>query len=200
MMWGFLKDEPVILASDSPRRIEILTNTGLTFRRKPSGIDESIDPEFPLERGLIEVSRHKVEAASSGEKNGWIIGADTVVAIGEKVLGKPSNHEEATEMLRMLSGRTHRVITAYTILRLPVKNMVSDFEVTQVTFYPLSEEEIGNYISTGEPFDKAGAYGAQGRGNLLIKRIEGCFFNVVGLPLSKLRRTWMEFIREESNG
>ena len=103
-------------------------------------------------------------------------------------------------MLRKLSGMMHRVITGFTILYVPAEKLVSDFEATEVTFFHLPDEEIECYIKTGESFDKAGAYGAQGRGGLLIKQTNGCFSNVVGLPLAKLRRKWMEFALEVNNG
>ncbi|NQS98926.1 MAG: septum formation protein Maf [candidate division Zixibacteria bacterium] len=200
MMWDFLEGERVILASGSPRRRELLEKVGLRFTVKPIVIDETVDTQLSLEDAVMELSRRKAEAARVGETEGWITAADTIIALDGEAIGKPENREDAVRILRKLSGRQHKVITGFTIMHIPLNRTVSGCQITSVKFYPLSDEEIELYIATGEPMDKAGAYGAQGCGSLLIERIEGCFFNVVGLPLAELRRTWTIFIREINNG
>ena len=200
MMWDFLEGERVILASGSPRRRELLEKVGLRFTVKPVDIDETVDNQLSLEDAVMELSRRKAEAARFGESEGWIIAADTIIALDGEAVGKPDNREDSAKTLRRLSGRRHQVITGFAIMRIPLNKTVSGCQVTSVKFYPLSDEEIELYIATGETMDKAGAYGAQGCGSLLIERIEGCFFNVVGLPLAELRRIWTKFIREINNG
>ena len=199
-MWRFLKNETVILASGSPRRNSLLRDSGLIFRSKPVKIDETLRNDMPIAKVVIEVAERKAFEAAEDEKEGWIIGADTVVVIDGEILGKPVDAEDVRSMLRKLSGRTHSVITGFSVLHIPVKECYSDFESTEVTFHSISEEEIEAYISTGEPFDKAGAYGIQGAGCMLVKKIDGCFFNVVGLPISKLRQIMKDFIQKVNNG
>ncbi len=197
MMWDFLCGDRVILASSSPRRVELLRNVGLSFEQKPSEIVEemSFGGHSPADMA-VELSRRKAFASALGETSGWVLGADTVVALEDEILGKPSSEDEARAILRKLSGRMHVVITGYTIVHIPSGRAVSDYDMTAVSFWDYSNEEIEMYVDTGEPLDKAGAYGIQGIGGLLVERIEGCYFNVVGLPLAKLRRCWMEFYRE----
>ncbi len=192
-MWGFLQGEPVILASSSPRRRKLLQDTGLDFEVKPVAVDEVLSRGVRVEEAVMELSGRKAEKAAVGLDKGWIIGADTVVVLGAEILGKPEGLVEAEAMIRRLSGRRHRVITGFTILHLPGMESVSDFSSTDVIFYPLSDNTIRDYLSTGEYIDKAGGYGAQGYGGFLIEEFRGCFFNVVGLPLAKLRRAWMDF-------
>ena len=159
---------------------------------EPVMVDEALNPGVTLEEAVMEVSRRKVEAAEKTVKRGWIIGADTVITIDGEALGKPSDDKEAAQMMRRLSGRTHRVLTGFTIAHQPTAAAVTDVVSTEVDFYPLSEEEVQEYVNAGEYRDKAGGYGAQGLGALLIREYRGCFFNVVGLPLAKLRRRWRE--------
>lgn len=181
----------LILASASPRRAEILRNAGFDFDVVPAHPDESLRPDEAAtdyvrrlaEEKALTVARQLAKDAV-GEFS-FIIGADTVVVIGNEILGKPSSPANAREMLSRLSGKTHEV---YTGLSVVVGNRIAHtaVEKTRVTFQPLSEEEIEDYIATGEPFDKAGAYAIQGRGGKFISRIEGCYFNVMGLPLARL--------------
>lgn len=192
MMWDFLKGEPVFLASNSPRRRKLLEDTGLVFDIQPVETDEKLDASLPVEDAVVELSRLKASTAARNIARGWIIGADTVVVLDNQVFGKPRSAAEAEKMIRSLSGRTHRVITGFTILHSPGMESISDFASTEVVFHSLSDDDIKGYIDTGEYVDKAGGYGAQGIGGLLIDGYEGCFFNVVGLPLSKLRRSWIE--------
>jgi septum formation protein len=176
----------LILASASPRRRELLTQAGFEFQIHPADIPE--DP-FPNEDPIAYVTRlarQKAEAVynhlSPSEPNIIVLGADTTVTLDNHILGKPENPEDAARMLRLLSGRTHRVITGIALVSAAQTQTAA--EVTAVQFLTLSEEEIAAYIATGEPNDKAGAYAIQGQAARWIPRIEGCYFNVVGLPIS----------------
>ncbi|MCH5187273.1 MAG: septum formation inhibitor Maf [Oscillospiraceae bacterium] len=180
-----------VLASGSPRRIELLNSIGLNPRVIPADIDESAVKETNPRRMVTQLAMLKalhVAKRYSG-KDILCIGADTCVYIDENILGKPKNEAEAAEMLRTLSGRTHEVYTGFAAVRCTNMDTVADSQVTKVRFKPLSEEEIAAYIKSGEPMDKAGAYGIQEKGSLLIEGIEGDYFNVVGLPVCKLGET-----------
>lgn len=186
-------DVAIILASASPRRRELLTGIGLSFIVDPADVDETNETELdPVARALALASR-KARRVSERRERGLVIGADTIVVIDGVILGKPSDAEEASAMLRRLSGRTHEVITAVAIVDAASGRMEAAHATTRVTFRPLSEGEIARYIATGEPFDKAGGYGIQGRGALLVERIEGCYPNVVGLPLVTLADLFTKF-------
>ncbi|MDF2673945.1 MAG: maf protein [Clostridiales bacterium] len=178
--------EKIILASSSPRRIEILKNLGLEFDIIPSNYKEVIVNKLPEEL-VCYIARNKALEVSSRVKSGnLILAADTMVFVDNSVLGKPHTKDAAYTMLRSLSGRKHDVITGICLLSRDLNKIYTDYEVTSVFFKELSDEEIWSYVSTGEPLDKAGAYGIQGFGGLFVKRIEGCYFNVVGLPIYKL--------------
>jgi septum formation protein len=177
----------LILASASPRRAEILRSAGLPFSVLSSAVDETPVPtESPqdLVRRLALAKAELVAARALGPA--IVIAADTVVVLEGAILGKPRTSEDARQMLEKLSGRTHSVMTGVTLIRLPDVERREFIETTQVHFASLSNEEIVKYLSSGEPFDKAGAYAIQGLGGRFIPRIEGCYFNVVGLPLSRL--------------
>lgn len=180
----------LILASSSPRRAEILRNAGFTFDIQPAHVDET---RFADERAEDYV-RRLADAKASGaaqiadcsRDSAIVIGADTVV-IGEgQILGKPADADDARRMLRLLSGRDHDVLTGLSFLSIPGGAKTVHVESTRVSFLPLSDADIEDYLRTGEPFDKAGAYGIQGIGGRFIRRIEGCYFNVMGLPLSRV--------------
>jgi len=178
----------LILASNSPRRSELLRNAGFDFEVIPSGVDEG-EPSAgePPERYARRVARTKaLRVAVRAPSGSMVLGADTVVAIGGLILGKPSGPFDATRMLRMLSGQTHEVITAICLVRAPDQILAVKHEVSFVTFCELSEEEIRSYIASREPFDKAGAYAIQGLASKFVIHISGCYFNVVGLPVSLL--------------
>ena len=189
----------LILASASPRRAEILHNAGLRFRALPTSVDESLWRRESPAKHVVRLAREKALAAATHvTAPAIILGADTVVVVGRKILGKPASRRDARRMLRLLSGRTHVVLTGLAFLAIPPQGrrnsdsrrwrMRSAVESTQVTFAPLSSQEIAAYVASGEPMDKAGAYAVQGRGGRFITRIEGCYFNVVGLPLARLYR------------
>jgi septum formation protein len=189
----------LILASASARRAQILRDAGLPFQIISSAIDEALmEGESPqdLVRRLAEQKAQLVAARAVGPA--IVVGADTVVVLEGKILGKPRSAEEARAMLEQLSGRTHAVITGIALIRLPDEAARQEVETTEVTFAPMTAEEISGYVSTGEPFDKAGAYAIQGRGGRHVTRIEGDYFNVVGLPLGKLYRLLKELGWKES--
>ncbi|SHG78396.1 septum formation protein [Thermosyntropha lipolytica DSM 11003] len=178
----------IILASASPRRSELLQNIGIEFIKYPAYTEEEIFPYETPEEGARRLALNKAEyvAGSCNYDEGIIIAADTIVVLEDKVLGKPGSAKEAYEMLAMLSGRSHQVITAVCLRDIKRGITLLETERTKVYFRVLEEGEIWHYIRTGEPMDKAGAYGIQGLGALFVERIEGCYFNVVGLPLYRL--------------
>ena len=172
----------LILASGSPRRSEILKNAGYEFVVKPTSADESLPGGILPEDAVKLLSERKADAAKI-ECSDVVLSADTVVALGDRILGKPSDKAEAFSMLRSLSGKTHSVYTGVTIKSAEKKRV---FAVkTDVLFYPLTDDEINAYIATGDPFDKAGAYGIQGRAAVFVEKIDGDYYSVVGLPLRK---------------
>ena len=177
----------LILASSSPRRAEILANAGLPFSVLSSAVDESPYPgEAPaaLVQRLANAKADLVTARAVGPA--IILAADTVVVLDDKILGKPSSTEDARHMLQQLSGRTHTVLTGVALVRLPDGERRQFIESTLVHLRPITDEELSSYLATGEPYDKAGAYAIQGQAGRYIPRIEGCYFNVVGLPLSRV--------------
>lgn len=176
----------VILASGSPRRRELLGHIYKDYQVRPADIEEIV-PQGTRPREVGELlAKQKTLHIQKSYPSDLIIGADTIVAVDEMVLGKPKDAEQAAHMLTLLSGRMHQVYTGVS-LRLGGREH-SFTQCTNVWFYPLNAQEIGDYIATGEPFDKAGAYGIQGRGSLLVEKIEGDFFNVMGLPVARLKR------------
>lgn len=182
-----------ILASASPRRKEILEAAGMDFDILVSEADEeSVPRDVPPKLYVQELALLKAAAAAKTvlkSKQSLIISADTIVTLDGKILGKPSDTDNAKEMLRMLSARTHEVYTGYCIMRISDGKTVCNSVCTQVKFKELTDDTIDSYIATGEPMDKAGAYGIQGRGSVLADSISGDYFNVVGLPVSALSDT-----------
>src|SRR5713226_5994877 len=178
----------LILASASVRRAEILHDAGFSFTVLSSAVDETPYPgesAHDLVQRLAFAKAELVAARAVGPA--IVIGADTEVTLDGHIFGKPRSSDDARHMLERLSGRTHSVITGVTLIRLPDAERLTFAETTHVYFATLSAEEISRYLSTGEPHDKAGAYGIQGRAGRYIPRIEGCYFNVVGLPLARLQ-------------
>jgi septum formation protein len=177
----------LILASSSPRRAEILANAGLPFTVLSSAVDESPYPgEAPaaLVQRLANTKADLVTARAVG--SAIILAADTVVVLDDRILGKPRSIEDARHMLHQLSGRTHSVLTGVALVRLHDGERRQFTDSTLVHFRPITEEELSSYLATKEPYDKAGAYAIQGQAGRYIPRIEGCYFNVVGLPLSRV--------------
>jgi len=175
----------IVLASQSPRRAKLLKLLGLDFKICPSHVDEdSIDIKDPVKH-VMELSRAKAKEVADSLELGLVIGADTIVVLDEEILGKPADKKEAAEMLSRLSGRTHQVYTGFTIVENPGGNTMFDYEVTNVHFRELNDWEIQGYINTKSPYDKAGAYGIQDQSAVFADRIDGCFYNVVGFPVTK---------------
>ncbi|MGC2613490.1 MAG: Maf family protein [Terracidiphilus sp.] len=179
----------LILASASPRRRELLTQAGYIFEVRPAHVNEDLRPDEDPIAYVVRLARDKAQAVfaeisseSPAPPQVVVIGADTTVTIDGHILAKPEDTADAARMLRLLSGRTHRVITGVALAT--AKGVEVAAEVTGVQFQTLSDEEIAAYVATGEPMDKAGAYGIQGLAAKWIPRIEGCYFNVVGLPLA----------------
>lgn len=191
----------LILASNSPRRAEILRNGGFEFEVRAADVDERLLPHESARAHVLRLAQAKTRSAASrlkdGPPNAIVIGADTVVVARGKILGKPRDANDARRMLRLLSGRVHRVLTGVSVLRIPDRKELHRIETTRVHFVKLSRQDIDDYIATGEPFDKAGAYGIQGIGGQFIDRIEGCYFNVVGLPLSRVSSMLGELARRK---
>lgn len=185
-----------ILASGSPRRAELLNIIGLDFEVLPSNTEEVIDPKDEPEVVVKKLSAQKAEEvakrlADTSEEL-YVIGADTIV-VADEILGKPVSREDAFSMLSNLQGKCHKVITGVTIIEIRTQKEISEAVETLVYMRKLTPEEINSYLDTGEPFDKAGSYGIQGIGSLLIDRIDGCYFNVVGLPLATLSKMLNNF-------
>jgi len=183
----------IILASASPRRKEILEITGLKFSVCVSDYEEDLSLKLPPRDLARFLSRKKAETIAHKYKNAIIIAADTVIVFKNRILGKPHRDKEAGKMLRLLNGRSHSVITGFTILDTGSGKKLSRSVETKVYFKRLSMEEIRAYVRSKEPLDKAGAYAIQGLGAVFIERIEGDFFNVVGLPLCALTESLKEF-------
>jgi septum formation protein len=187
------KNIPLILASSSPRRKELLRQIGVDFVVDPADVDEGVLPGEAPEGYAVRVALDKARVVSQRYEAGIIIAADTIVVAGDEILGKPANAGEAERMLRVLSGRMHRVITGLAVMHAATGRELVRVSETRVWFRDLSAEEITAYAASGEPLDKAGAYGIQEKGALLVGRIEGCYFNVVGLPVSLLGEMLREF-------
>jgi septum formation protein len=177
---------PLILASESPRRRKLLEQAGLRFTVVPSAVDESGLPAADPALAVRRLAEAKTLAVARRFPDSWVIGADTVVCLDQQLLGKPANAAEARGMLRRLSGRSHEVFTGFCLCQRTSGHHHCQSVRTDVTFKRLSEREIDWYIASGEPFDKAGAYGIQGLGAQLISTLHGSYTNVVGLPLCEV--------------
>ena len=180
----------LILASKSPRRQELLKLFGLPFTVRVADIDETMEHDDPAEAVAL-LSRKKAAAARETDDQ-VVIGADTIVVLDGKILGKPADEADAFRMLSALSGRRHQVMTGVTVLQ--GDRFVSVTEITEVTFRSLTEQEIRRYIATGDPMDKAGSYGIQSGGALFVEGICGDYYNVVGLPVCRLGQILKEFM------
>ncbi|WP_367567521.1 nucleoside triphosphate pyrophosphatase [Lacrimispora sp.] len=191
--------EKIVLASASPRRKELLAQIGITPEIVPSTIEEKISTDVP-EEAVMELSSQKAEDVACSQKPGtWVVGADTVVAAGGEILGKPSDHEDAFRMISLLEGKTHQVYTGVTLVYCGERGQKTRtfVEKTDVHLYPMSYEEIRAYADSKEPLDKAGAYGIQGKFAAFIKGIDGDYNNVVGLPVGRVYQELKKMAEEE---
>ncbi|HYV72626.1 MAG TPA: Maf family protein [Candidatus Binatia bacterium] len=187
---------PIILASASPRRAGLLRNADIAFTVEPAHVPEQPLPdEVPLQYAQ-RLAREKALAVFSRHPDSVVLGADTIVVADEHLLEKPLDHADAARMLRLLSGRSHQVITGVCLVAPEFEEIAA--EITDVRFGTLSDDEIASYIATGEPMDKAGAYAIQGIASRWVERIDGCYFNVVGLPLPLVYRMLRELERAKS--
>jgi septum formation protein len=183
----------IILASASPRRKELLDKIGLVFKVDPSDYPEDLVSHMKPEELVINISQNKARAVASKYPDAIIIAADTIGVIGKQVLGKPHTGPDAIATLKLLSGRSHRVITGITVLDSKSGKIFSRTVQTRVYFKKLTDSEVRRYVATGEPLDKAGAYAIQGLGSLLVEKINGDYYNVMGLPLNALSQILKEF-------
>ncbi len=187
----------LILASASPRRQALLQLITSDFRVIPADTDETIPPSLAPAQAAPYLASRKANAVSTQNPNDTVLGADTTVLLGAQILGKPLTAPRAVAMLRQLSGKTHQVVTGIALQK-GTRSLAFSVQ-TDVTFYDLTEAEIQAYVATGEPFDKAGGYGIQGTGALLVREIQGDYYNVVGLPIALLARKLAQFNRSEEN-
>lgn len=186
---------PIYLASSSPRRRKLLKQLGFDFTTFSVDVEETLLNDETPQEAVQRLAEEKLNEAVKKVSDGIIITADTLVVLNNTILGKPKDQNEAKEMLRTLSGNTHTVFTGFAIFNSPENRKIVDYEETRVTFYDLTENEIVNYVGTGSPLDKAGSYGIQDDiGAAFIKRIEGCYYNVVGLPLAKVYHSLLKVL------
>lgn len=179
----------LILGSQSPRRKEILSRLGIQFSVKTADIDETLDPTLDIDAAIIQVARKKAQAISThAAKNTVILAADTLVILDGQTLGKPADKVQAVQFLSRLSARTHAVKTAVCIFNVGTARMQTEIETSYVTFRKLTDDEIKDYVASGAPMDKAGAYGIQDEGRKFIEKLEGNIDNVMGLPCALVRK------------
>jgi septum formation protein len=183
----------IILASASPRRKELLEKLGFKFEVAPGNCEEAINSGLEPHELVRQLSIIKAKSAVAGNKNAIIIAADTIGLIGNKILGKPHTENEARKMLKVIAGKPHTVITGFTVLDTATNKIITKTVDTKVYVKKLTNGEIEAYVKTGEPLDKAGAYAIQGLGSIIVERIEGDYYNVMGLPLTSLVETLKEF-------
>ncbi|WP_336016605.1 nucleoside triphosphate pyrophosphatase [Fusobacterium polymorphum] len=173
----------MILASNSQRRQEILKDAGFNFRVITSNIEEISDKENVIER-ILDIAEKKLEQIAKNNVNEFILAADTVVELDKNIFGKPKDREEAFKFLKLLSAKIHRVITAYVFKNISKNILIREVVISEVKFFDLDDETINWYLDTGEPFDKAGAYGIQGYGRVLVEKIDGDYYSIMGFPIS----------------
>lgn len=182
----------IILASASPRRKELLETAGAEFEIIVADVDETVPEGTKPEDAAVMTAEKKAVAVAENHKDSIVIGADTIVVADGRILGKPADKADACRMLSMLSGVEHKVITGVCLARGDKK--ITFAQVSKVKFYDLTDEEINAYVETGEPMDKAGAYGIQGKGCVLVEKIEGDYFNIVGLPVARVMKELSRFM------
>ena len=189
----FFNEEEIILASASPRRRDYLTELGLDFTVQAPDIDETRIPGETPQEYVVRLAEMKGRSISASAPGAWVVSGDTVVCLGSEILGKPEDEGDAIRLLMKLSGKCHTVISSYSLQHFTKKVCETSWEATQVTFARFSENLARAYAATGEPLDKAGAYGIQGRGAVLVESITGSYSNVVGVPLRELFATLQKY-------
>ena len=188
-------DLPIYLASRSPRRRKLLKQMGIKFKSFSVNLDEKINGGEKPVHLVKRLSIEKLELARKKIKSGLIITADTIVVLNNKIIGKPTNKKEAVQYLKLLSGKQHIVFTGFAVMNIPANKIIVDYEKTEVKFRKLDDDEINDYVHSGCPLDKAGAYGIQDDfGAVFVEKINGCYYNVVGLPLTKLYQALRKLI------
>ena len=187
------RSEPIILASSSPRRHEILSRLGLCFIIDSADVDESVDENLLPGQAAQALALRKAQAVVSHYTQGLIIAADTIVAVDGKILGKPADSSDALNMLLTLQGREHSVYSGFAVINASTQQTDAGYEHTSVVFRPIDEAEARSYVLTGEPIGKAGSYAIQGLGAVFVKEIHGDYYNVVGLPVFKLAQVLKNF-------
>jgi septum formation protein len=183
---GLITSGPFILASASPRRVDLLTGLGLSFEAIPSGADETFRQGETPTGHVKRISGAKAHVVAIDHRDAWVLGADTIVVIDGKVLGKPKERRDACNMLRLLSGREHFVYTGFTIVKKAASVVHQKVVRSVVCFREIPEDELAWYVNTDEPYDKAGGYAVQEKGGLFVRRIRGSYSNVIGLPVSEV--------------
>ena len=178
------ENEHIVLASQSPRRIQLMKMIVSHFESRASEVDEDIPDGHTPEKLVLELAKRKAEKVSYEIDSGLVIGADSVVVINEDILGKPASEQESRDVLHKLSGKLHQVFTGVCLIKKPESEILSDVAVTEVKFRKLSDWEIDAYIRSNRPFDKAGSYGIQDDAAVFVEEIRGCYYNVMGLPVS----------------
>ncbi len=184
----------IVLASGSPRRKSLFELMGFDFEVITSEVDEKEEEFIYPEVKVLELSYKKAVTVAENVNEGIIVGADTIVVLDDKIIEKPENEKHAKKMLRKLSGRTHLVYTGFTIFKKPDGRCVSEYGKTEVTFRKLADDEIDAYIATKSPMDKAGGYGIQDFGAVFVNKVNGCFYNVMGFPVTKFYSTMRQFM------
>lgn len=187
------QSSPFLLASASPRRRDLLEMCGFSFSVAATNADESLPDGISPDKACMLLARRKASAAQNLAAGKLVVAADTIVYHNGNILGKPESQKDAIHMLSLLSGNTHQVYTGVCLMQAQREDTF--FDVTSVSFLPLSENEILHYVQTGEPMDKAGAYGIQGKGAMLVRAIHGDFYNVVGFPLSLFNQHYLRFLQ-----
>lgn len=185
----------LVLASASPRRREIFQRAGFQFRVEPAHVDETLEPSLTPSEQVMQLAERKAGQVAQNAPGEAVVGADTLVYLDQELLSKPESPEEAVEMLQRLSGKWHTVYTGYALLDTTKSFRQVQYVATRVEFNPLDLALIREYVATGEPLDKAGAYGIQDRGSLLVRSLDGCYFNVMGFPIATFFLDWQDYLR-----
>lgn len=175
----------LILASKSPRRSELLTKAGISFQVIPADVEEVTDSALSIQENIKALAALKAQWVANNHPDHFVLGADTVVVSDDQIIGKPHDREDAQRILTLLSGKTHQVVTGFALIT-PASKIFSDTVTSGVTFHSLTQQVIADYINTGEPMDKAGAYAIQGVGNKLVAGYDGSYTNIVGLPVDEV--------------